>query len=58
MIPKTISQVLYDYTEAKKDVKFAAQAVSQKAVDNGFDPEAAKDTRLAYAFLVGLTKRK
>ncbi len=58
MTSKTISQVLFDYTEAKEDVKIAAQAVSKKAVENGCDPESAKDTRVAYAYLVGITRGK
>ncbi len=56
MAIKTISQVLFDYTEAKEDVKIAAQTVTKKAIENGCDPESAKDTRVAYAYLVGITR--
>lgn len=54
----TISETLFNYDESRKDVKIAAQAVSKKAIEHGCDPKAAEDTRVAYAYLVGLTRRE
>lgn len=55
---QTISQILYDYQEAKEDAKLAAQAVTRKAIECGCDPKSAEDTRVAYAFLVGVSRGK
>lgn len=54
----TISQLLYDYEEAKEEVKTAAKKMTQRAVEEGCDEKSAQDARLAYAYLAGLTRRK
>lgn len=54
----TISQILFEYQEAKEEMKRAAEAVSKKAVEKGLNPKVAEDTRVAHAYLVGLTRRE
>jgi hypothetical protein len=49
---------LFDYDEAKETMRTASQELIQKAVEQGCNEKSAQDARVAYAYLVGLTRRK
>jgi hypothetical protein len=57
-LTKTIGETLFDYDEAKETMRTASQELIQKAVEQGCNEKAAQDARVAYAYLVGLTRRK
>lgn len=54
----TISETLFNYEEAKEGIRAASQELIQKAVEQGCNEKSAQDARVAYAYLVGLTRRK
>jgi len=54
----TISETLFNYEEAKEGIRTASQELIQKAVEQGCNEKSAQDARVAYAYLVGLTRRK
>lgn len=55
---RTISETLFNYEEAKEGIRTASQELIQKAVEQGCNEKSAQDARVAYAYLVGLTRRK
>ncbi len=54
----TISETLFNYEEAKETMKMASQDLIQKAIEQGCNEKSVQDARIAYAYLVGLTRRK
>lgn len=54
---KPTGQIIFDYNEAKKDMKLAADELTKRAVEMGLDSKTAQDNRVALAYLIGITRR-